>query len=316
MIELPSSLFPPSPPRATYRLPVGDGHELHVEEHGPPDGEPVLALHGGPGSGLRDEYRFLDLRRFRVIRFDQRGCGRSTPQGSVEHNTTWHSVADMERLRLHLGLTRWTVFGFSWGSTLAMAYAQTHPAAVQRLVLQGLWLGRRADLHWQFGGGGLQWLVPDGWQRFIGHLPPDERDEPIAHYHRRIHGADAAVARAAAAHWNEYEAHYSTLVPDPSYNSLDDPDGRRLARARILTHYTTNSFWMDHDEHLLDGLARIRHIPAALVHSRYDLICPFDGAWRIHRAWPEARFELRHDSGHSPWEPPNAASIMAALHQA
>ena len=293
---------------------MGDGHELHVEEHGRADGEPVLALHGGPGSGLRDEYRFLDPSRFRVIRFDQRGCGRSTPQGGVEHNTTWHSVADMEALRRHLGLQRWTVFGFSWGSTLALAYAQSHPDAVLRMVLQGLWLARRADLAWQFAGGGLQWLVPDGWQRYIEHLLPAERADPVASYHRRIHGADLAVARAAAAHWNEYEAHYSTLVPDFGYDGHDDPDGRRLARARILTHYTVNGFWMGHESQLLDGIARIRHIPAVLVHSRYDLVCPFDGAWRIHRAWPEARFELRHDSGHSPWEPPNTAAVMAALH--
>jgi proline iminopeptidase len=317
----PSSLtmpFVPHPERVPdrrWRLAVGDGHELQVEEHGPADAPPTLALHGGPGSGMRLEYRWLDPKQHRVIRFDQRGCGASTPLGSLSANTTWHSVADIECLRLALGITRWRVFGYSWGSTLALAYAQTHPHVVSALVLQGLWLFRRADLHWQFGGGGMRWLVPDGWARYIGHLSEAERADPMAAYHARIHGADGAVARAAAAHWNEFEAHYSSLVPDFSYNGHDDPHGRRLARARILTHYAAHGGWFDSENHLLDGVARVRHIPAVLIHSRYDLICPFDGAWALHQAWPEAHFDVRHDGGHLPWEGGNLQAVMAALQQ-
>lgn len=300
-------------PARRWRLNVGDGHELQVEEHGPLDAPATLCLHGGPGSGMRQEQRWFDLQRHRVICFDQRGCGASTPLGSLHANTTWHSVADIEKLRQHLGITRWRVFGYSWGSTLALAYAQSHPAAVSAMVLQGIWLFRRADLHWQFGGGGMRWLVPDGWQRYLEHLPPQERADPMAAYHARIHGADAEAARAAAAHWNEFEAHYASLLPDRSYDGSVDPDGRRLARARILTHYAHHGGWFDGEDHLLRGVQRIRHVPAVLVHSRYDLICPFDGAWALHQAWPEARLIVRHDAGHLPWEPGNLEEITREL---
>jgi proline iminopeptidase len=298
---------------ATHHLPVGDGHVIRVAEHGRPEGPPVLTLHGGPGSGTRLEHRFVDAAQHRIVRFDQRGAGASTPSGGCEANTTWHLVEDIERIRKHLGIGAWGVLGLSWGSTLALAYAQAHPAAVQWLVLQGVWLFRRADIDFQFAGGAMRWFAPEGWLRFVEHLPPHERDEPVAAYHRRIHGPDEAAARAAAVHWNEFEAHYSSLVPDAAFDGRDDPLGRRFARAKILTHYAVHGGWFAGETHLLDRVDRIRHVPASLIHSRYDLVCPFEGAWRLHRAWPEAAWHVLHDGGHSAADEPVGRVVMAEV---
>lgn len=305
-------LYPPIEPYATHRVAVGDGHELYVEEVGRPDGVPVVFLHGGPGGGLVPAARrFFDPHRYRVVLLDQRGAGRSTPRGSVHANTTWHLVADLELIRERLGIDAWLVFGGSWGVTLGLAYAQTHPTRVTGLILRGVLLLRRAERDW-FYQHGLHHLQPEEWARFVAPIPPDERYDVLAAYHRRLHGTDQAEARACAAAWGRWEAVNSGLRPDLGLLAHFTADEHALPVARILSHYAWHGGFLTGDDHLLDGVDRIRHLPAVLIQGRYDLCCPPVSAYDLARRWPEAELRMVPDAGHSAAEPGIARELLRA----
>ena len=299
-------LFPPIEPYATGRLAVGEGHELHFEQVGRPDGIPVVFVHGGPGSATTpDQRRFFDPARFRAVLFDQRGAGRSTPVASIHANTTAHLVADIERLRVHLGIERWIVFGGSWGSTLSLAYAARHPERCAALVLRGIWLCRPADLEWWLYG--VRAIYPEHHARFAGYIPDAERGDLLRAYHRRLVDPDPAVHIPAAVAWKTYESRIATLLP------RDEPEkpanDRTLAMSRIENHYMINDCFLEPDE-LIRAVPRLRSVPGFIVHGRYDVICPVEGAVALSRAWPEARFEIVPDAGHAATEPGTRRALI------
>jgi len=305
-------MYPPLEPHRTGRLPVSGGHELHFEESGNPAGKPVVFLHGGPGGGTEPrQRRFFHPERYRIVLFDQRGCGRSTPHAGLEANTTWHLVADIEALREHLGIARWQVFGGSWGSTLALAYAEKHPERVTELVLRGIFLLRRQEIEW-FYQRGASALYPDAWETYRDHIPEAERGDLLAAYHRRLTSDDPAVRLAAAKAWSGWEGATSKLIPDAALQSHYEEDAVALAMARIEAHYFVNRGFLACDDQLLRDAGRIRGIPGVIVQGRYDVVCPAESAWALHRAWPEADFVLTPDSGHSAFEPPNSRALVAA----
>ena len=296
-------LFPARRPYRTGRLKVSALHTLYYEENGRPEGAPLVFLHGGPGAGTRPYHRrYFDPRLWRAVLFDQRGCGRSTPFSELRENTTWDLVADIERLREHLGIERWVVFGGSWGSTLALAYAQTHPERCRALVLRGIFLLRRSELEWFYQQGASE-IFPDAWERFIDAIPARERGDLMTAYHRRLMSRDPAVRRRAARAWSTWEASTSALHPDPA--AVRHMGGGRFADAfaRIESHYFVHGGFLRRDDQLLRGVARIRHIPAVIVQGRYDVVCSMRSAWDLHRAWPEARLIVVPDAGHSMKEP-------------
>jgi proline iminopeptidase len=296
----------------TDRLAVSGGHELYFEESGNPAGKPVVFLHGGPGGGTDPKQRrFFHPERYRIVLFDQRGCGKSTPHASLEANTTWDLVADIERLRVHLGIERWQVFGGSWGSTLALAYAQKHPDRVTELVLRGIFLLRRREIDW-FYQHGTSVLYPDLWEPYWNHIPEAERGDLVTAYHRRLTSDDPKVRVEAARRWSVWEGGTSKLLPDPTMVAHFDEDEVALAMARIECHYFINRGFLDSDDQLLRDVAKIRHIPGTIVQGRYDVVCPIDSAWELHRAWPEADFVISPDSGHSAFEPGNSRALVAA----
>ena len=312
--------YPSVEPYLTGHLDVGDGQSLYWEECGNPVGKPVVFVHGGPGGGCSPQYRrFFDPARYRIVLYDQRGCGRSTPHASapgadLSSNTTWHLVADLERLRMDRGIERWQVFGGSWGSALALAYAQTHPGAVTALVLRGIFTLRRSELDWYYNGGAAN-LAPQWWERFeaplvraFGTLPPGF--DRIAGYHRLLFDADPAVHRPAGVAWTTWEAATSTLeFSQELVDDFSDPDFA-LAFARIENHYFVHGGWFD-DGQLIAGVDAIRSIPAVIVQGRYDLPCPAVTAWDLHRAWPEADLRMVQ-AGHAATEPAIAAELIAA----
>jgi proline iminopeptidase len=295
-------LFPPVEPYRQGYLPVGDGHEIYWEECGNPQGKPVVFLHGGPGAGCDARARrFFDPARYRILLFDQRGCGRSRPHASLEHNTTWDLVADIERLREFSGVSRWQVFGGSWGSTLALAYAESHPERVTELVLRGIFMLRKAELDWFYQAGASS-LFPDRWEDYIAPIPPAERGDLMRAFHRRLTGADPGQALAAARAWSIWEGATSYLVSDEQDVRNWGEDAFALAVARIECHYFVNGGFMRRESQLLDDIDRIRHIPAVIVQGRHDVVCPMTTAWDLHRAWPEADFQVVADAGHSAFE--------------
>ncbi|BDU78496.1 prolyl aminopeptidase [Mesoterricola sediminis] len=305
-------LYPPIEPYATGRLRVSDVHELYYEESGNPQGRPVVFLHGGPGGGSDPKQRrFFHPDKYRIVNFDQRGCGQSTPHACLEANTTWDLVEDIERLRTHLGIARWQVFGGSWGSTLALAYAEKHPEACTELVLRGIFLLRRQEIDW-FYQRGASVLYPDAWEAYEAAIPPAERGDFLAAYHRRLTSPDAAVRLAAAKAWSTWEGSTSRLLPDADFTGHFGEDEFALAFARIECHYFANHGWLDPEDQLLRDVDRIRHLPAVIVQGRYDVVCPMESAWALHRAWPEADFVITPDSGHSAFDPPNSRALVAA----
>jgi proline iminopeptidase len=304
--------YPPVEPYDAGYLAVGDGHEIYYEQSGNPTGKPALFVHGGPGAGGDvNARRFFDAAGYRIVVFDQRGSGRSRPHASLEANTTWHLVADIERLRRRLGIDRWLVFGGSWGSTLALAYAQAHPTAVAELVLRGIFLLRQLELTWfyQFGAG---LLFPEQWQKYLAPIPPDERHDLLGAFHRRLLGDDRAVQLEAARAWSQWEGATSSLLPNPKREDEFGTPEFALALARIEAHYFVNRGFFSHENQLLDGVAKIRSIPAVIVHGRYDVVCPIDTAFELHRRWPEADFKIVRDAGHSAYEPGITAELVAA----
>jgi proline iminopeptidase len=295
-------LYPPVEPRSQGYLVVGNGHEIYWEECGNPAGKPAVFLHGGPGAGCDTRARrFFDPARYRIVLFDQRGCGRSRPHASLEHNTTWDLVADIEQLREYLHIERWQVFGGSWGSTLALAYAEAHPARVTELVLRGIFLLRESELDW-FYQQGASALFPDRWENYIAPIPEAERGDLMRAFHRRLTGSDRAAAIAAARAWAVWEGSTSFLLTDDDNVRKWGEDDFALAVARIECHYFVNGGFLRSESQLLDDVGRIRHIPAVIVQGRYDVVCPMTTAWDLHRAWPEAALRVVPDSGHSAFE--------------
>jgi proline iminopeptidase len=305
-------LYPSLEPYNTGTLKVSDLHEIYFEECGNPKGKPVVFLHGGPGGASEPEMRrFFHPDKYRIVLFDQRGCGKSTPYASLEANTTWDLVADIEKLREHLKIDRWQVFGGSWGSTLALAYAETHPDRVTELVLRGIFLLRRKEIDW-FYQSGASIIFPDAWEPFVDHIPTAERSDMLSAYYRRLTSNDPEVRLAAARIWSGWEGRTSKLIPDAGFVGHYEEDQFALAFARIEVHYFVNHGFLEPDDKLLRDVSRIRHIPAVMVQGRYDIVCPIDSAWALHRAWPEADLIITPDSGHSAFEPPNSRALVAA----
>ena len=304
--------YPPIEPYDSGYLAVGDGHEIYYEQSGNPNGKPAVFVHGGPGGGGDvNARRFFDPRGYRIVVFDQRGSGRSRPHASLHANTTWHLVGDMEALRRQLGIERWLVFGGSWGSTLALAYAETHPAAVSELVLRGIFLLRRAELQW-FYQHGTSMLFPELWQEFLAPIPPAERDDLLRAYHRRLLSDDAEERLRAARAWSQWEGATSSLWPSPARVEQFGSPEFALAFARIEAHYFVNRGFFEHENQLLDGIDAVRHLPAVIVHGRYDVVCPIDTAWTLHSRWPEADFRVVVDAGHSAYEPGITSELVMA----
>lgn len=306
--------YPPVEPYDSGLLDVGDGNRIYWETCGNPDGKPAVFLHGGPGGGvLPDNRRFFDPSAYRIVLFDQRGCGRSVPHAgdpavSLEHNTTPHLVDDIERLREHLSVERWLVFGGSWGSTLALSYAQAHPDRVTEIVLRGVWLIRPEDEAWSLTPTGAAHLFPAEWAAFRDAIPPAEQDDLLTAYGRRLGDPDPAVHLPAARAWNGWEIAANTLLPVPP---PDLDDATALAFARILNHYTAHGGFLP-EAGLLAGVDRVRHVPAVIVNGRYDMKTPPDQAWDLHRAWPEAELHIVEDAGHGGSEPGTRDRLIEA----
>ncbi|MGE0615349.1 MAG: prolyl aminopeptidase [Bacteriovoracia bacterium] len=307
-----SWLYPETAPYRTGRLAVGDGHEIYYEECGNPAGKPAVFLHGGPGSGIFPRHRrVFDPERYRIVLFDQRGCGQSTPRGSIEHNTTWHLVSDIEKLREHLGIERWLVFGGSWGSTLALAYAQTHPSSVTEMVMLGIFLLRKREIAW-FYQDGASFLFPDAYEEYVKPIPPAERGDLLAAFHRRLGSADARERMEAAKAWTLWEGKTITLLPNPDLVKAFSADEFAATFARMETHYFMNQGFFESEDQLLRGVDKIRHVPATIIHGRYDACCPLETAWLLHKAWPEADFTIVPDAGHAFADAANARAVIKA----
>jgi proline iminopeptidase len=312
MSGAPDALYPPCEPRESGYLAVGDGHELYWELCGNPDGKPAVFLHGGPGAGCDERARrFFDPERYNILVFDQRGAGRSRPHASLTNNTTWHLVADIEALRRKFGIERWLVFGGSWGSTLALAYAQSHPDRVSELVLRGIFMLRESEIRW-FYQSGASAVFPDVWETYLAPIPPTERDDLVRAYHRRLTGPDRAIALEAARAWSVWEGATSFLHPDKDHIAHSGEDHFALAMARIECHYFVHGGFFRQEDQLLADVGRIRDIPAVIVQGRYDVVCPIETAWALHRAWPEAEFVVVPDAGHSAFEPGIARALVDA----
>ena len=305
-------LYPPIEPYRHGWLDVGDGHEIYFEELGNTEGKPCVFVHGGPGGGSSPAARqFFDPEHYRIVVFDQRGCGQSRPHASLKANTTWHLVADMEQLRIEMGIERWLVFGGSWGSTLALTYAQSHPEAVTELVLRGIFLVRPQEIQWLYQHGASE-IYPDSWEAYLAPIPKAEQNDLLHAFHRRLTSDDEATRLAAARAWSVWEASTSFLIQNRDFmETLDAPDAA-LAMARIECHYFVNAGFFDSPNQLLENIDRIRHIPTVIVQGRYDVVCPPVSAWDLHRAWPEADFQLIQNAGHSAFDPANAQALVAA----
>jgi proline iminopeptidase len=305
-------LYPKIEPYRVDRLKVTPVHELYYEESGNPKGKPVVFVHGGPGGGTDPKHRqFFDPAKYRIILFDQRGCGKSTPHACLEDNTTWALVSDMERLRAHLGITKWLVFGGSWGSTLALAYSQKHPEAVTEIVLRGIFLLRRKEITWFYQQGANE-LFPDTWEDYLRPIPVEERGDLLSAYHKRLTSPDRKVQIEAARAWSVWEASTSKLFPDVGFIEGFGEEEFALAFARIECHYFMNRGFFETDNYLIENVGKLRKIPAVIVQGRYDVVCPMDSAWALHRAWPEADFTLVPDAGHSAFEPGIAKALVSA----
>jgi proline iminopeptidase len=294
--------YPEIEPYETGTLDVGDGHVIYYERVGTKGAKPAVFLHGGPGGGISPKQRrVFDPTRYDVLLFDQRGCGRSKPFAELEANTTWHLVADIERLREMVGVDTWLVFGGSWGSTLALAYAETHPERVSELVLRGIYTMTKAEMDWYYRFG-VSEMFPDKWERFVAPIPEAERGDMLAAYRKRLTSEDGATRLAAAKAWSVWEGETITLLPEPETSTVFGQDEFALAFARIENHFFVHAGWLD-DGQLIRDAHKIRHIPGVIVHGRYDMPCPLRFAWALHKAWPEAEFHIVEGAGHAFTEP-------------
>ena len=305
-------LYPEISPYKEGMLKVSALHSVHWEECGNPDGKPVVFLHGGPGGGIDPAHRrYFDPKKWRVILFDQRGCGKSTPYAELRENTTWDLVADIEKLRVLMGVERWVVFGGSWGSTLALAYAERHPERVKALILRGIFALRRRELLW-FYQDGTSLLYPDAFEPYRDHIPEDERGDMMAAYYRRLTSEDRAVRMAAAKAWSVWEGATSKLLPDPALMDKFAEDKHAEAFARIECHYFVNKGFFEHDDQLIHDASRLAGIPGVIIHGRYDVVCPLETAWLLHKAWPGSELKISADSGHAMSEPANRTALLDA----
>ena len=296
------TLYPAIDPYPVGHLGVGDGHSVYWERLGTPGAKPVVFLHGGPGGGISPDHRRLfDPDRYDILLFDQRGCGRSTPHASLEANTTWHLVADIERLRELMGVDQWLVFGGSWGSALALAYAQSHPAHVSELILRGIFTLRQQEVDWYYQEGASR-IYPDKWERFLAPIAEKDRGDLLHAYHRILTGEDRLAQVAAAKAWSVWEGETIRLLPDAALSATHEDDAFALAFARIENHYFVHRGWLEEGQLIRDA-GQLRDIPGVIVQGRYDMACPAETAWALHKAWPEARFEMIEGAGHAYNEP-------------
>jgi proline iminopeptidase len=307
------TLYPAIKPYKSGMLRVSETHEIYYEECGNPKGKPAVFVHGGPGAGCDNRARsFFDPDAYRIILFDQRGCGRSKPHASLEDNTTWHLVEDMEKLRKHLGIEQWLVFGGSWGSTLGLAYSQTHPEHVSEIVLRGIFMLTQFELRWFYYEGGASALFPDHWPNYVAAIPPAERGDMIKAFYKRLTSEDRDTRVKAARAWSIWEAATSYLhINEENLHKWNEEDFA-VAVARIECHYFINRGFLETEDQLIRNVARIRHIPAVIVQGRYDVVCPIQTAWALHQAWPEADFHVTPDAGHSAFEAGNTHQLILA----
>jgi proline iminopeptidase len=308
---LRSDFYPPIEPFETGTLALDDIHTMYFEQSGNPNGVPVLFLHGGPGSGASASHRqFFDPAFYRIVIFDQRGAGRSTPLGETRNNTTPLLIEDIERLRTKLGIARWVVFGGSWGSTLALAYAEHHPKAVMALVLRGIFLCRQSEVDWFLYG--LRQVFPEAWRALVSQLPPEQHTDILRAYHQRINDPDPKIHLPAARAWSIYEGSCSTLLPNPSVIANFGQDRVSLGLARMETHYFMHDIFLP-PNFLLDNIDRVRHIPTTIIQGRYDMVCPIVSADDLAQAFPEADYQIVPDAGHSAFEPGIRARLIEAM---
>lgn len=304
------SAFPPIEPYKTGRLKVSDLHEIYFEEVGNPNGSPILFIHGGPGGGVSPDHRqYYDPTHYRIVLFDQRGCGNSTPHADLRDNTTWHLIDDIEKLRKHLEIDKWIVFGGSWGSTLSLLYAETHPERVKGLILRGIFLCRKKEIRW-FYQDGANHVFPEAWEPYWKEIPAEERGDMVSAYYRRLTHPDHEVRLAAARTWSVWEGSTSRLYPDTNMMTEMGEDEFAIAFARIECHYFINGIWMKHDNQILEDVHKIRHIPTEIVHGRYDMVCPVENAYELKKAFPEAVLHITPDAGHAAKEPGNLAKLI------
>jgi proline iminopeptidase len=304
--------YPLIQPYRTGFLDVGSGHRLYWEESGNPKGIPAIFLHGGPGGGTDPSHRsYFDPKKYRIVLMDQRGSGKSTPHASLIDNTTWHLVEDIEVLRKFLHIDQWLVFGGSWGSTLALAYAETHPQQVKGLILRGIFLVRPKELHWfyQFGA---HYLFTDQWEKFIDPIPLRERGDLVMAYYKRLTSSDPAVRKRAASAWSAWEGATLKLIFDPALYEQFTQDDYADALARIECHYFINKGFFKTDNWLLEHIHTISKIPGVIIQGRYDIVCPFESAWDLHKAWPAAEFQVIKDAGHAASEPGITDALIRA----
>jgi len=295
-------LFPNIKPFNTFHLPVSDLHTIYVEESGNKNGKPVIFLHGGPGGGVDPKYRrYFNPDKWRIIMFDQRGCGNSTPFAELKENTTWDLVDDIEKIRKHLSIDRWVVYGGSWGSTLSLAYSQTYPDSCKALILRGIFLVRKKEIHWFYQEGASK-IFPDDWQSFIAPIPIEKRDNLLEAYYNLLIGKDSSKKIEAAKAWSTWEGSTVRLIQDKDFIGDFSDEKFAEAFARIESHYFMNNAWFNSDNHLIENVDKIRHIPAVIIHGRYDVICPVENAWELHQAWPESELHIIPDAGHSIFE--------------
>ena len=304
-------LYPKISPHATGMLQVSSMHTIFWERSGNPEGEPVIVIHGGPGGGSQPAYRqYFNPEKFDIIQFDQRGCGKSTPYAELQENNTQNSVADIEALREHLGLDSWHVFGGSWGSTLALIYAQNHPSRAQSLILRGIFMCRKSELQW-FYQQGASHVFPDAFEPYSQHIPPEERSDLITAYYQRLTHEDVEIRRAAAKEWTRWEMATSRLFPDPEYLEKAEDLDFAVAFARIECHYFINGILVE-DGHILNNAGKVKHIPTVIVQGRYDMVCPTVSAWELHKALPESKLIIVPDAGHSMGETSIARELVNA----
>ena len=304
-------LFPPLQPYVNHTLVVNELHSLHIEECGKPSGIPVLFLHGGPGAGcLPDHRRYFNPEQYRIILFDQRGCGRSTPHAELQQNTTDDLVADIEKIREHLGIEKWVLFGGSWGSTLALVYAQTHPDRVLGMMLRGIFLCRERDVDW-FYQDGASHIYPDHWQEYVAPIPVEERDDMVKAYYSRLSGTDEIARMSAAKAWSVWEARCATLLHDQSLERHFSQPYAALSLARIECHYFTHDSFLQPDQ-ILENMSVLQDIPATIVHGRYDMVCPLEQAWALYQAWPKSELHIIDKAGHSAAEPGIVDALISA----
>ncbi len=304
-------LYPPLQTLETGRIRVSQLHEIYWERSGNPEGKPVIVIHGGPGGGSQPEYRsYFNPDAYHIIQLDQRGCGRSTPHAELQENDTLNLVSDIETLREYLGIKKWQVFGGSWGSTLALIYAEKHPNRVTELVLRGIFMCRPKELRWFYQHGASE-IFPDAYAPYRDHIPEAERENLMAAYYKRLTSDDAEVRLAAATRWTAWEMATSRLIPDNQYLARAEDAPFAEAFARIECHYFMNHIFMEEDT-ILKNIDAIRHIPGVIVQGRYDVVCPPVSAWELHQAWPESELTMVADAGHSVGEPGIAAALIAA----